>query len=90
MQGQGVEVPGGVTEEAMEAAPVAVVEVAAGEDDLGDVAMAMGEEPAGDNLDKGLKGGGGEDGEEMTVAEATKEGVSSMRSASLPWGDLGW
>ena len=47
--GEGVEVPGGVAEEAMEPAPVADADLAAGEDDLGDVAVAVGEDPAGDD-----------------------------------------
>ena len=49
----------------METGPVAVVEVAAGKDDLGDVAMAVGEQPAGDHLDEGLKSGRGEDRQEI-------------------------
>src|SRR4051812_39218043 len=47
--GEVVEVPGGVTEEAMEPAPVSDADLAAGEDDLGDVAVAMGEDPPGDD-----------------------------------------
>src|SRR3954463_12772016 len=45
--GEGVEIPGGVAEEAMEAGPVSDADLAAGEDDLGDVAVAMGEDPSG-------------------------------------------
>ena len=63
--GEGVEVPGGVAEEAMEPGPVADADLAAGEDDLGDVAVAMGEEPAGDDQREGLVGGCGEDGGEV-------------------------
>jgi hypothetical protein len=54
-----------VAEEAMEAAPVPVAEVAAGKDDLGEVAMAVGKQPAGYDLNEGLKGRCGEDGEEL-------------------------
>ena len=57
-QGQGVDVPGGMAEEAMEPAPMAVADVAAGEDDLGDIAVTMGENPARDDLHEGLKGRG--------------------------------
>ena len=64
-QGQDIGIPGGVAEEAMEAAPVTVVDVAAGKDDLGDVAMAVGQHPAGDHLNEGLKGGCGEDRQEI-------------------------
>ena len=60
-----IEIPGGVTEEAMEAAPVAVVDVAAGKDDLGDVTMTVRKHPAGDDLHESLESWGGEDGEEM-------------------------
>src|SRR5262249_58536081 len=42
--GEGVEVPGGVTEEAMESRPVADADVAAGEDDLGDEAVPLRED----------------------------------------------
>ncbi len=54
-----------MTEKAMEAAPVSVVEVASREDDVGDVAAAWRENPAGDDLDEGLKGWGGENRNEM-------------------------
>ena len=49
-QSQGVEVPGGMAEEAMEPAPVPVAHVAAGEDDLRQIAMPMRNDPASDNL----------------------------------------
>src|SRR4051812_41899041 len=51
---QAIKAPGSVTEEAMEATPVTLVEIAAGKDHFGDVAVAMGQQPAGDHLDKGL------------------------------------
>jgi hypothetical protein len=44
----------------MESRPVADAEVAAGEDDLGDEAVALGENPAGDDHDEGALAGGGE------------------------------
>jgi hypothetical protein len=50
-----------MAEEAMEARPMSVADVAAGEDDLGDKAVALGEDPAGDDRDEGLVSGGGED-----------------------------
>ena len=40
---------------------MSVADVAAGEDDLGDVAVALREDPAGDDHDEGLVGRGGED-----------------------------
>jgi hypothetical protein len=76
-QRQAIQVPGGVTEEAMETTPVAVVEVAPGKDDFGDVAMAVGQQPAGDDLDKGLKGGCGSTGRK-SCSSRTNEGVSSI------------
>ena len=65
---EGVDVPGGVAEEAMEAGPVSVGDVAAGEDDFGDEEVSLGEDPAGDDLNEGREGGRGEDRDEMTVA----------------------
>ena len=65
VHGQDVDVPGGEAEEAMKAAPVSVVKVAAGEDDIGDVAMPMGEDPPRGNLDEGPKGRLGENGREL-------------------------
>jgi hypothetical protein len=44
-----------MTEETMETAPVAVVDIAAGKNDLGDVPMAVRQQPARDHLDKGLE-----------------------------------
>src|SRR3954451_14891115 len=59
--GEGIEVPGGVAEEAMEAGPVPDADLAAGEDDLGDIAVAMREDPPGDDPREGPEGGCGED-----------------------------
>ena len=56
IHGEYVDVPGGVTEEAMKATPMSVVEMAAGENDVGDVAMPMRENPARGDLAKGAKG----------------------------------
>ena len=50
-----------MAEEAMEPRPVAVADVAAGEDDFGDEAVAVGEDPAGDDQHEGLESGGSED-----------------------------
>ena len=61
---EGVDVPGGVAEEAMKAAPVSVGDVSAGEDDFGDEEVSLGEDPASDDLDEGGEGGRGEDGDE--------------------------
>ena len=49
-QSQDVHVPGGMAEEAMEPAPMPVAHVAAGEDDLRQIAMPMRNDPASDNL----------------------------------------
>ena len=49
-QTQDVDVPGGLAEEAMKPAPMAVAHVAAREDDLGQIAVPMGKNPASDNL----------------------------------------
>jgi hypothetical protein len=49
VHGERIKVPGGVAEEAMEAAPVSDTHLAAGEDDLGNVTVAMGKEPTGDD-----------------------------------------
>ena len=64
-QGEGIDVPGGMAEEAMEPRPVAVADVPAGEDDLGDEAVPLREDPAGDDHQEGLVGGGSEDGREV-------------------------
>ena len=50
--GQGIDIPGGMAEEAMEPRPMAVADVAAGEDDLSDVAVSLGENPASDDLNE--------------------------------------
>ena len=65
MQGQGIEVPGSVAEEAVEPAPVAVANVTAGEDDVSDITATMGEDPARDNRRERYVSGVGEDGGEM-------------------------
>ena len=49
-QREGVQVPGGLAEEAMEPTPMPVANIAAGEDDLRHVAMPMRKDPAGDDL----------------------------------------
>jgi hypothetical protein len=49
-----------MAEEAMESAPMADADLAAGEDDLGDVAVSVGEDPAGDDPGEGPEGRGGE------------------------------
>ncbi len=64
-QGKRIEVPGGMAEEAMEPAPMPVADVAAGEDDFGDVTMTMREDPSRDDRDEGRVGGVGEDGDEV-------------------------
>ena len=43
-----------------EARPVSDADVAAGEDELGDEAVPLGEDPAGDDHDEGVVGGCGE------------------------------
>ena len=78
VHGEGIEVPGGLAEEAMEPAPMSVADVAAGEDDLGDIAVTMGEDPACDDDEReGLEGRGRED-RRNAASKAAKEGVSSM------------
>ncbi len=64
-QREGVEVPGGVAEEAMESRPVTVADVSTGEDDFGDEEAPLGKDPAGVDLDKGREGGIGEDRAEL-------------------------
>ena len=49
-QTQDVDVPGGMAEEAMKSAPMAVAHVAAREDDLGQIAVTMRKDPTSDNL----------------------------------------
>ena len=65
VHGEGVDVPGGVAEETVKPAPVSVAHMAAGEDDLGHVAMTLGENPARDDNRTGVKGRGSEDGFEL-------------------------
>ena len=60
--GEGVDVPGGVAEEAMKPRPVSVPDMATGEDDFGHVAVPLGENPARDDDHEGLIGRSREDG----------------------------
>ena len=60
-QREGVDVPGGMAEEAMESRPMTLADIAAGEDDFGDEAVSLGEDPAGDDGNEGLVGRCGED-----------------------------
>ena len=50
-----------MAEEAMESRPMSVADIAAGEDDFGDEAVTLGEDPAGDDRNEGLVGRCGED-----------------------------
>ena len=59
--GERIEVPSGMAEEAMKPAPVSVTDIASREDDLGDIAVTMGEDPARDDEREGLEGRGRED-----------------------------
>ena len=61
-----IDVPGSVGEETMEACPMAVGDIAAGKNDIGDETMAMGEDPAGADLHEGAERGLGENGTEMS------------------------
>ena len=63
--GEGVDVPGGVTEEAMEPRPVSVADMTTGEDDFGHLAVPLGENPARRDDHEGVEGRGGEDGVEV-------------------------
>ena len=54
-----------ITEEAMKTCPMAFGDVATGEDDVGDVASAMRQNPAGAQLHEGLESGIGEGGRKM-------------------------
>jgi hypothetical protein len=63
---QPVDVPGSMTEEAMKARPVAVADIATGEDDLGNKAMSLRQGPASEDLHKRSKRGYGEDKNELT------------------------
>ena len=65
VHGEGVDVPGGMAEEAMEPRPVSVADMAAGEDDFGDEAVPLGEDPAGDDRRRRSGGRGGEDRSEV-------------------------
>ena len=59
-----VDRPGGVAEEAVVSAVVAAMDGARGLDQLGDVAVAVREAPAGGDGEEGGEGGRGEDGAE--------------------------
>jgi len=59
-----IEVPRSVAEEAMKACPMAVSDIAAGKDDVRDVAMAMGEDPPATDLREGTERRRGENGVE--------------------------
>jgi hypothetical protein len=54
-----------MAEETMESAPMPLADVATGEDDLGDVAVTMRQDPAGDDCHEGYVGRAGEDGYEL-------------------------
>src|SRR5208283_3377156 len=56
VHGEEVDVPGGMTEEAMKSRPVPVADMATGEDDFGHVAVPLGENPARDDDHQGLIG----------------------------------
>ena len=60
-QREGVEIPRGMAEEAVKPTPMSIADVAAGEDDFGDEAMSLREDPASNDLDEGREGGSGED-----------------------------
>ena len=60
-----IEIPGGVAEEAMKASPMALGDIAARKDDVGDVTMPMGEDPAGADLGEGPESRLGKSGAEM-------------------------
>ncbi len=51
--GQGVDIPGGMAEEAMKPRPMSVADIASREDNLGDVAVPLGQNPASDDLNEG-------------------------------------
>ena len=65
MHGQDIEVPGGMAEEAVEAAPMSVVQVAAGKDNIGNIPVPVGKNPATGHLQKGLKRWRREDGSKL-------------------------
>ena len=84
---EGVEGPGGVAAEAMEATPVSWADAAGGEEALGDEASAAGQDPAGDQFDEGPERGRGENGVEVMQQE--KEGGVDPRVGFLASGSLG-
>src|SRR5271157_1508882 len=63
--GEGVDVPGGVAEEAMEPRPVSVSDTATGEDDFGHVAVTLRDDPARDDHHECLVGRGRENWSEV-------------------------
>jgi hypothetical protein len=80
---QRVECPGGMAEEAMKAAPVALADSPARKDALGDEALPGGENPAGGQCYEGPKRRLREDG--AKVVQQPDEGGSKIHgSASLP------
>jgi Transposase DDE domain len=83
-QSQGIHVAGSLAEEAMEPTPMPIANVAAGEDDLCHVAVSMGKDPAGYNLQEGLKRRSREDGSKMLQLVNERSG-KFHGSASLPW-----
>ena len=84
---EGVEGPGGVAAEAVEATPVSWADAAGGEEALGDEASAAGQDPAGDQFDEGPERGRGENGVEVMQQE--KEG--GVRSTGrLPGIGVAW
>ncbi len=82
--GERIEVPSGMAEEAMKPGPMSVTDIVAREDDLGDIAVTMGEDPARDDEREGLEGRGREDRGEMLKQGG--EGMGKFHgSASLYW-----
>ena len=63
---QVVEIPGGIAKETMESPPMSIADIAARENDVGDVSMSMRENPTGADLREGAEGWLGEDGNEMS------------------------
>jgi hypothetical protein len=61
MHGENIEVPGGVAKETMVAGPMAIVDIAAGEDDIRDVPAAVRQNPTVRDLHEGPKRGSRED-----------------------------
>jgi len=62
---EGIKVPGGVAKKRWNRDQCPVADMAAGEDDFGDEEVSLREDPAGDDLDEGREGWGGEDRVEM-------------------------